>query len=553
MLKNAANFIGLRRLRSGAVFSQYYVVPDASFDLDALGLAAAAEERDEEEPHTTHDAGEADDWEDEEDAPSSLSSSPLSSAPSTRPPSPAAEPEDPSSSDLSSAPPSPRPGRSPPAIDATRAPTQHLNCGGRKRRRKNHGHKMRARKRQATAGSSPSRDGKRRHAQHIARSTAHRVAFDLKRAPVTKTGFRGRYEKAAEGLYTRRQLVRDHGFHYYAWDGRQVTAVVTPDPPEAAPDSKGAGHSNEGGAQDEGGPRPSNDGLPPLKDAVIGVLAGRPADGEDSGHGEQESFADAAKSLADALEYQRGMATFTKDASEHRRGHFGAQACGISHGGGQLRPGNLKHTVAMTLVLMYLISLPAMVRIAHYSSSVFANWAPEIHEYYANTLTALLESDPTLARNFARSVWACITLNFGPQTVCFPHRDYGNLAFGWCAITALGNFDPDKGGELVLWDCKMVIRFPPGSTILIPSAILRHSNTRIRKGERRYSVTQYTAGSIFRWVEHGFQLDEKYYASLSREEAAQDARTAAGRWRRGRAMFARYSDLVEAAEKKMAP
>ncbi|KAL1711614.1 hypothetical protein EV715DRAFT_297890 [Schizophyllum commune] len=550
MFKNAADFIGLRRLRSGAVFSQYYVVPDASFDLDALGLAAAAEECDEEEPHTTNDAGEADDWEDEDAAPSSLTSSPLSSAPSTRPPSPAVEQEDPSSSDLSSAPPSPPPGRSSPTIAATRAPTQQSNSGGRKRRRKNHGHKMRARKRQATAGSSPTRDSKRRYAQHIARSSAHRVAFNLKHAPVTKTGFRGRYEKATEGLYTRRQLVRDHGFYYYAWDGRQVTAVVTPDPPES--DLEDAASSSEEGTQGEGSPPPSNNGLPPLTDAVIGVLAGRPADGEGSGHGGQEDYVAAAESLADALEFQRGMATFTKDASEHRRGHFGAQACGISHGGGQLRPGNLKHTVAMTLVLTYLISLPAMVRIAHFSSSVFANWAPEIHEYYANTLTALLNSDPTLTRNFARSVWACITLNFGPKTVCFPHRDYGNLAFGWCAITALGNFDPDKGGELVLWDCKMVIRFPPGSTILIPSAILRHSNTPIRKGERRYSVTQYTAGSIFRWVEHGFQLDEKYYASLSREEAAQDARTAAGRWRRGRAMFARFSDLVEAAEKKMA-
>lgn len=160
-----------------------------------------------------------------------------------------------------------------------------------------------------------------------------------------------------------------------------------------------------------------------------------------------------------------------------------------------------------------------------------------------------MASDPTLYPNFPHSVWACITINFGPQTVTFPHRDYGNLPFGWCAITALGNYNPDVGGHLVLWDCKMVIRFPPGTTILIPSAILRHSNTRIADHEERYSVTQYSAGALFRWVAHGFQLDEAYYASLSKKEAAEEKKTAAGRWKRGRAMFSKLKDLVEAAEK----
>jgi hypothetical protein len=65
-----------------------------------------------------------------------------------------------------------------------------------------------------------------------------------------------------------------------------------------------------------------------------------------------------------------------------------------------------------------------------------------------------------------------MTFNFGPQTVTFDHRDSGNLAFGWCAITAFGNFDPTCGGHLVLWDMKLVIEFPPGSTILIPSAMM---------------------------------------------------------------------------------
>jgi hypothetical protein len=90
-------------------------------------------------------------------------------------------------------------------------------------------------------------------------------------------------------------------------------------------------------------------------------------------------------------------------------------------------------------------------------------------------------------------VFAYATFNFGPNTCCFDHVNYRNLPFDWCAITALGMFNPTLGGHLVLWDLKIVIEFPPGSTILISSGAIRHSNIAIRQSETRYSFTQYTA------------------------------------------------------------
>ncbi|KAJ7049989.1 hypothetical protein C8F01DRAFT_1264713 [Mycena amicta] len=93
------------------------------------------------------------------------------------------------------------------------------------------------------------------------------------------------------------------------------------------------------------------------------------------------------------------------------------------------------------------------------------------------------------------SVFASFTFNFGPQTVTHPHLDLANLAWGWCFITALGWFDAKIGGFLVLWDLKIYIPFPPGSTIGIPSALLRHSNVGIQPGEIRYSFTQFSAGA----------------------------------------------------------
>ncbi|KAL1700431.1 hypothetical protein EV121DRAFT_295222 [Schizophyllum commune] len=519
VLQGLADFVGFRRLRSGHIFSEYYTVPNPDFDLDALGLAAAENEQDDPQP-TENGEGEDDaydgEWEDlEDDSPlSSLPSSPARSRPAS--PSP-----------LSSLTPSPEQSRPPSPDKAPAGASFAIKGSGRKRRRKAHGREMRAKRRKADPYGQPER--KKPQARYVKQSQPHRVDFNLKKARVAKTGFRGLFEEECTQTHTLQQLLKV-GFKYYPFQGRETTPIVAPLAAEPDPDA------------------PPGTPPPPPEDVVVGVLAGPPKDGERSGRGDQPTFEDAHKTLASAIEEQRTLNKFAKDACVHRRGRFGAQAEGISHGGGQLKPARLKHSPAMSLALFYLISLPAMLRIAHHGSTLFANWAPAIHEYYATTLAALLSNDPSLFVNFPRSVWCCITINFGPKTVTYPHRDYGNLPFGWCAITALGNYDPDVGGHLVLWDCKMVIRFPPGSTILIPSAIIKHSNTRVGKHERRYSVTQYTAGAIFRWVEHGCQLDEKYYASLSKEEKAADRKTAAGRWKRGRAMFSKLRDILAGTE-----
>jgi hypothetical protein len=147
-----------------------------------------------------------------------------------------------------------------------------------------------------------------------------------------------------------------------------------------------------------------------------------------------------------------------------------------------------------------------------------------------------------LRRNFA-TVFACSTFNFGPRTISFPHTDPGNLPYGWCAVTALGSFNPKQGGHLVLWDLKLVIEFPPGSTILLPSAVIRHSNVAIQHGEERYSFTQYTAGGLFRWVDHGFQKESEYYSSLSGCERIEEEEVTQRRWATGLSLFSTVDEL----------
>jgi hypothetical protein len=73
-----------------------------------------------------------------------------------------------------------------------------------------------------------------------------------------------------------------------------------------------------------------------------------------------------------------------------------------------------------------------------------------------------------------------------------------------CLISPLGNFDPKKGGHLVLHNLKLIFEVAPGSICLIPSAIMTHSNIGIAPGETRRAITAYTSASVFQYYEEGF-------------------------------------------------
>jgi hypothetical protein len=70
---------------------------------------------------------------------------------------------------------------------------------------------------------------------------------------------------------------------------------------------------------------------------------------------------------------------------------------------------------------------------------------------------------------------------------------------------------------MVLWDLGLAVRFPPGSTIMIPSALLTHSNVPIQTGEERYSIIQYSSSGLFRWVYNGFMSDKDFLEKATPE------------------------------------
>lgn len=109
---------------------------------------------------------------------------------------------------------------------------------------------------------------------------------------------------------------------------------------------------------------------------------------------------------------------------------------------------------------------------------------------YKETMDKLYESNETLVPNFEGSAFAATAINFTD-----------NLASdGLCAVTGLGPYNHCKGGQIVLLEAKVVIEIPSGSTIFIPSAISTHYNIPVQKGDKCYTVMQYTGGGLFCWA-----------------------------------------------------
>lgn len=161
-------------------------------------------------------------------------------------------------------------------------------------------------------------------------------------------------------------------------------------------------------------------------------------------------------------------------------------------------------------------------------ADTFKVFAPDLYKFYKARMDEILERDKQLKAPFQNTVFACTAFNFGPKAISTPHRDQLNLAFGWCSITALGDFNHASGGHLVLPELKLAIEFPAGSTILIPSAMLTHYNLPIAPEESRHSITQFSAGGLFRWISYGFQ-----------EKGVAKGRLAEGEewWEKGRGLY----------------
>ncbi|VDC03028.1 unnamed protein product [Peniophora sp. CBMAI 1063] len=244
------------------------------------------------------------------------------------------------------------------------------------------------------------------------------------------------------------------------------------------------------------------------KNRLICVLLGPP---KHLSQEEKLSWEHSMVELAKTLEQARAKHAdaFAEDGKHfnHDRGVFAAFATGFTASNGKTGPSNLTYAHAgHRAVAEQLLKDGNMRRVAAFASEALAYYFPLVYKHLRERLRALCEVHPELRFPFeGLSIYPTVTFNLGPVSVTYGHNDGTNYAGIPCSITALGSFKAEEGGHLVLFDLRLYIKFPAGRTILLSSAGLRHGNTQLAPGDKRYSVTQYCQGSLIRWVAYGFR------------------------------------------------
>ncbi|KAF9056805.1 hypothetical protein BDP27DRAFT_1242289, partial [Rhodocollybia butyracea] len=218
------------------------------------------------------------------------------------------------------------------------------------------------------------------------------------------------------------------------------------------------------------------------------------------------AYLEAIKDMGEAV-VKAGKATkWDRLEKCHKRAGSPAAA----HGIGQPKP--MRLSGKRQEMMEGLFSRELFHRVAGFQSAAFATWFPSNYEVLHCQNGKLRDRLPELEPNFNNSVYSCMTVNFGPSMWLYIHTDSKNDPTIPCAVTAGGRYDHTRGGHIVLWDFNLVFEFPPGATIILPSALICHSNIPVQKGEVRVSVTQYTAGGIRHWLEYGGRTEEEFEA-----------------------------------------
>ncbi|KAF8160340.1 hypothetical protein K438DRAFT_1619494, partial [Mycena galopus ATCC 62051] len=242
---------------------------------------------------------------------------------------------------------------------------------------------------------------------------------------------------------------------------------------------------------------------------IVAVLLGRP-EGD-----EWDNILCELRDLMDSVRrcgLRRGV--FHSGNKHHRRGDFHVLQAGVTKGPGQKKPGNLAHSKPYRRLLRPLMRHCATCRIAGFQSSSHVRYLPKMYHHQHATMQGIFADQLDLIQPFRNSVFPTVTFNLGPDVVTPKHLDMLNNPAGFCAVTAVGDFDHTQGGHFYMKQLKTVCEFPLGSTILLLSGTCEHGNTPIQKNETQYSMSQYAAGVLFRWAAYGYQSSHSLLAQV---------------------------------------
>jgi hypothetical protein len=176
------------------------------------------------------------------------------------------------------------------------------------------------------------------------------------------------------------------------------------------------------------------------------------------------------------------------------------------------------------------------------ATGVLGTWFPEHQWQYRACIDNLSTQNPDLRKPVAASSFPASTINLGPATVCLPHCDIRNGAHTVCLNGTFGPYNGSLGGHLILHEARRVLALKHGDMVLFPSSCMTHENIPIRDGERRYSLTAYMAGALFRYRDQGLQT-RKAWEVIDPDAAIAHDQLGEVRWEAGWSMFQTVAGL----------
>jgi hypothetical protein len=152
---------------------------------------------------------------------------------------------------------------------------------------------------------------------------------------------------------------------------------------------------------------------------------------------------------------------------------------------------------------------------------LFEAFCPDTFHSLRTQKEAFLRHDANALYPTDSSVFSAATFELGSPhcrtfTAEIPDRQSAGT---WSILTALGMYSALHGGHVIFWDLGLVVAFPPGASILVPS-IIRYSFVRVRPGERRYALLQWAGSGISRWFQNGRRTDIDFAVHATREQHA---------------------------------
>ncbi|KAJ7186911.1 hypothetical protein C8R46DRAFT_879457 [Mycena filopes] len=152
-----------------------------------------------------------------------------------------------------------------------------------------------------------------------------------------------------------------------------------------------------------------------------------------------------------------------------------------------------------------------------------STFAGVLESYCFAAFAALQSQKESFLQEFPDALYPSASSVFSAATVEFsgPHLRATNSRHEpttWSILIALGHYSATHGGHIILWDLGLIVGFPSGCCILLPTGLIRYSFVKVRANETRHSIVQWAGPGITRWLQNGKCSDIEFAARASREE-----------------------------------